>query len=172
MRRTRLGPRGPRIALAVLLGSAILAGLSIRRAVTLELPGESESHAGLLAPEASPAPEPASLESVLAAVEIDPFHPERRRPGSRFRLPGEPAERIRAPAPRLSAPTSLVLTGTVIYPDGGGLAVLSQDRGATMTLRVGERLGELTLQKVERERAIFSGPGGRQVVIPVRRSGG
>ena len=163
--------RGPIVASLALAASLLLAGAALRRAVEVTLPAAVESSGGAAPIESSRPRTAAPLDSVLAAVDVDPFNPERTRPPVRFRLPGERVERVARPVPRPSVPSSLVLTGTVIYPGGGGLAVLSQDRGATMTLRVGESLGELKLEKVERERAIFSGPGGRQVVIPVRRSG-
>lgn len=120
-------------------------------------------------PPAVPADAPAP-DVVLAAVERDPFHPERRRPGTRFRMPGDRREPVRVAARPPALPPTLQLTGTLVYPDGGGVALL-RDQGQSRMVRVGERIGNFTLQRVARELAVFRAPNGTDVVVRVPRAG-
>ena len=119
-------------------------------------------------PVATP-PDPPSLDVVLAAVDKDLFHPKRRRPRARFQLPGE-RRSVARPAPRPpTLPATLQLTGTMVYPNGGG-AALVRDQGRSRMVRVGERIGNFTLQRVGREEAVFRGPNGRDIVVRVSRA--
>jgi hypothetical protein len=100
-----------------------------------------------------------------AAVDADPFRTDRRRPPKRFTVPGTGAAPIvAAPAP------ALVLSGTVVYQDGGGLALL-RVQGRSAMVRVGETVGGLTLKSVAREVAVFARPGGGQLVLHVPKAG-
>jgi hypothetical protein len=106
---------------------------------------------------------------VSAAVDLDPFRSDRHRPVERFRMPGE---RSTAPRPPVAGlPPSMRLTGTVVYPSGGGAALLEGGGQGTRLVRVGERVGELTLREVGREQAVFVSSSGNRVVIRVHKEG-
>ncbi len=170
MARGRLG-RGPRLALIALSASVALTGFTLWRAIEIRpVSAERGSNDLLRAAEITRrASDP--VDSVLAVIDIDPFHPERRRPRVRFRMPGERVTLVRT-ARRPTARPRLALRGTVVLPGGGGLAIVDQGRGATTMVRVGERVGDLTLRSVDREQAVFTTPGGSRIVVRVRKAGG
>jgi hypothetical protein len=103
---------------------------------------------------------------MAAAVDKDPFHPERRRPDQPFRLPDEGA-------PPPGAPAEIVgprLIGTGVAP-GGGFAICQLPGGPARLIHVGEKLGNLTLHSVEPGRATFTTASGDSVVVRVPRTG-
>lgn len=154
------------VAAAVAVYAA--AGVVSVEGVTAAASGDG---AGLVVEPVVPLAAPESVR-VLAAVDRDPFHPERRRPRERFRLPGE----RRTPPPRAPAPAALPstmqLTGTMVYGGGGGIAMLSERGRSTRMVRVGESVGNLTLERVTADEAVFRSPNGATVVVRVTRPGG
>jgi hypothetical protein len=107
--------------------------------------------------------------SLAAAVDNDPFHPERRRPAERFRLPGE-AE----PSDTLAAgegAASMRLLGTAVLAEGRGFAMYQAGAEIPRLVRVGETVGELTLKRVEQGRAVFRTRAGRAIDLRVPKAG-
>jgi len=126
--------------------------------------GASAAAVTPLAPAGPGADEP-DLDRTL---DRDPFRSDRRRPPRRFVPPGTPTA-----APRVTVPAvSLTLTGTVIYPDGGGLALVRAVGRSPVMVRVGEMVEGLTLRSVARDEATFVRPGGGFVVLRVPKAGG
>ena len=159
----------PRLALLALIVSAVFAARSVGRALQIApfatLPA---SHPG-----STPVPTPVAgtpIARLAAAVGRDPFHPERRRPAVRFRLPGEalPGDS----ATRSPTPTGpFLLIGTAVLSQGGGFAMCQWGAEAPKLVRVGERVGGLTLKLVARGQATFVDAGGRTVELRVPRPG-
>lgn len=105
------------------------------------------------------------LARVLGAVAKDPFHPERRRPGQRFRAPSDVA------AAQAQSPTPPVqLIGTAVTP-GGGFAMCAMSGGPPRIVRVGERVGDWTLNRVTQGAAEFAKPDGAIVVLHIAKAG-
>jgi hypothetical protein len=102
---------------------------------------------------------------VLGAVAKDPFHPERRRPGQRFQLPNDVAD-VRPAA----ATVQVELIGTAVTP-GGGFAMCATSGGPPRIVRVGERLGDWTLNRVTQGAAEFAKPDGAIVVLRIAKAG-
>ena len=105
------------------------------------------------------------LARVLGAVNKDPFHPERRRPGQRFQLPSDVAAN---PSPARAATVQLI--GTAVTP-GGGFAMCATSDGPPRIVRVGERLGDWTLNRVTQGEAEFAKPDGAIVVLRIAKAG-
>jgi hypothetical protein len=158
---------------AALLGAAVVATtVSLWRALDLAQPpaptaGELENPGRNLQLEPAGA---VTAEDVAAAVDLDPFHPERRRPGTRFRLPEERTARAREPA---GAPTrpSLELHGTVVLPDDRGFAMVASGGESPRVVRIGQSIGGYRLTEVERGRAVFISSSGRSMSLTVRKAG-
>ena len=166
MRRIR--SRGAIVAFAALVVSLGLVASALWRALTLE--PVTRDGAGSLGVSAVTMAErePLDADLIVAALDHDPFHPERRRPRQRFRLP---SERVTSVALRPAGlPPSMSLTGTMAYGDGGGVAIL-RDRGSTRLVRVGEQVGDLTLRRVEREEVVFVSENGARIVVRVSKPG-
>jgi hypothetical protein len=119
----------------------------------------------------APAARGYSLERLLAAVAKDLFHPERRRPGARFRLPADlaaaAAHRQEAEAPE----RSLRVIGTAVAPDGGGFAMCAWAGGSPRIVRVGERVGAWVLRRVSPGAAEFTTSAGQTIVVRIPKAG-
>lgn len=159
-----------RLATVALLTSVLIAGWSIQRAVTLDsLPRAGDEPPLPSVPRVIPRGDYPS-EYLLRALEANPFHPERRRPTRRFRLPGEVEAASAAPAGSLppSPPDPVAafrLSGTMLLPDGRAYALLQWGGEPARLVRTGERVGEHTLATVEAGRAVLvSSRGGRTVL--------
>lgn len=109
-----------------------------------------------------------SLARVMDAVDKDPFHPARRRPGKRFQLPGDLA--AMAARQHDSDQSSVRLIGTAVNGNGGGFAMCALQGGTPRIVRVGEHVGQWTLTKVTPGAAEFATPAG-SVVIRVPKPG-
>jgi hypothetical protein len=154
--------------LVVALG---LVASALWRAVTLEPVNRHSAGDFAFGAEAMAQREPLNADLTVAALDHDPFHPERRRPRQRFRLPSERVTSVaRRPARPSGLPPSMSLTGTMAYGDGGGVAIL-RDRGSTRLVRVGEQVGDLTLRRVEREEVVFVSENGARIVVRVSKPG-
>jgi hypothetical protein len=145
-----------------------LLGWSLWRALGIDdvPPALAADDAGAGTAPDAPARESYSRERVLAAVDKDPFHPGRRRPAVRFRLPSD--VRIATPEP---APGVRVV-GTAATAGGGGFAMCAWAGGPPRIVRIGERVGEWTLSKVTPGAAEFRAPTGTTVVVRVAKVGG
>jgi hypothetical protein len=157
------------LAFAALVGGCGLAAWTLGSALKIEPlmdlpPARSEA---LPVPAPNTGTPPAQ---VAAAVSHDPFHPERRRPAVRFRLPGESLAADGA-VPASAADNSFLLIGTAVMSDGGGFAMCQWGTEPPKLVRVGERVGTLTLKVVARGRATFADAGGRLMEIRVPKAG-
>ena len=151
---------GAAVALAVISAALMtrsLVGAIVLTPLPLPTAAEGAADQGQLA--AVPAiPEALSA----AAVEHDPFRPERRRPAERFRLPGERGPNAASPA---SLP-AIRLIGTAVIGDGG-FAMCQRASDAPRLVRVGEKFGDLTLRSVQQGRAVFRAADGTSVEVRV-----
>jgi hypothetical protein len=94
---------------------------------------------------------------VAAAVEVDPFSPEREAPSTRYGSdPGDDSASTEMPAQR----ALLKLVGTVIDDDGSSFAMCQLGDEQPRAVRVGERIGEYRLRAVRQGAADFAGPDG------------
>ncbi|HEX7120480.1 MAG TPA: hypothetical protein VF212_16935 [Longimicrobiales bacterium] len=159
-----------RAALALFVAAAAAFGWAAWRALSLEpLPGlpadVTQREPVRIAVRAAPS------DSVLrAAVETDPFHPERRRPAVPFRFPGEEdAEATGAAGTSLAGPVRVV--GTALLPDGKSFALCEWPGRPPRLVRVGETVEGLTLKRVEIGRAVFVTRTGERVVVDVPKAG-
>lgn len=157
-----------RLACAALSAAVAFLGWTLWRAVAIdevrEVRPAGADAVGDGAPDAQ-APESYSPDRMVAAVNKDPFHPARRRPAVRFRLPSD--VRIATPEP---APGVRVV-GTAASPGGGGFAMCAWAGGPPRIVRIGERVGEWTLSKVTPGAAEFRAPTGTTVVVRVAKAG-
>ena len=155
-------------AVAAVAALTLLTGVVWRATRTYEIPlvtaGASSTNA------ASPISSyrVAAMSEIDRAIDLDPFHPERRRPQLRYavRSPGENAD----PETGTLAPQMLELTGTVIIAGGRSFA-MCQTGASQQLVHVGEKCGGYTLKKVEQNSAVFVSPTGQAVVLQVRKPG-
>lgn len=158
----------PAITLALLAVAAIALAGSLARAIRIETvsrtAGSGEGIQVTSVPERVAQP----AAPIVAAVEKDPFRPERRRPDRRFRMPGDPPA-VRATAPARPAAT-VRLVGTLLAPDGG-IAMCQVGTQAPKLVRVGETIEGLTLKAVASGQAVFQSSTGSPVVIHVAKVG-
>ncbi|MDP1858414.1 MAG: hypothetical protein Q8K82_07085 [Gemmatimonadaceae bacterium] len=157
------------IATLFLVAAALVAERSLRRALELEPPTVIAPPPNVRMPD-SISVRHGSGGDILAAVEMDPFHPERRRPTSRFRLPGDVAL-VGAPAATPSGDNSVRLLGTVLGAAGGSFAMCQRGAEPPRVVRVGQSIGELTLRQIEQGRAILTDANGERVELVVPKAG-
>jgi len=159
----------PGLALAALLACAGLTGWSLERALVLDplpaIPATMPFRSMLAAESRSPL----ATARLARAVGKDPFHPERRRPTLRFRFPGEGS----AASATVDAPSSgsLKLIGTAIMPEGKGFAMCQVGAEPPKLVRIGERVGQLTLKGIEPGRAVFLTAAGKRYEVQVPKAG-
>ena len=157
----------PALALAVFLSSLGGAAWSFRRAVLTD----SLPTAAAVAPRSTAVAVgtrvPVTATKLAAAVGKDPFHPERRRPSQRFRLPGEGST-----AGNDTTQTAGVfkLIGTATMAEGG-FAMCQLGAEPPKLVRIGERIGDLTLKNVQPGRALFLTSGGKRYEARVPKAG-
>lgn len=167
--RTRRPWLSPRAALAVFVGSGAVALSAMHGALDLDAAGTVRSVRSL---DALVLPAPAagiSASRLTAAVAKDPFHAARRRPGVRFRLPGEALSSDGVPA-TAEAGGQVQLIGTAVLPHGHGFAMCQWGAEPARLVRVGERVGDLTLRFVGRGRATFVNREGRRMEVRVPKA--
>jgi len=160
-----------RYALSALAVAFVILTWSIWSAwrVAEPAPSRSTSAAGGVDRDRLASGERYDLPRVLAAVNKDPFHPNRRRPAVRFVMPGDAVASSAAP---VAAPPVRVI-GTAVSQDGvGGFAMCSLGTGTPRIVRVGERLGDWTLSKVTPGAAEFATASGSTVIVRIAKAGG
>lgn len=155
----------PAVSSAALAGAVAALLLVALRAYRLEplpdpVPGAPGEPTEVSAPTVPEAPD------VAALLDANPFHFERRRPAERYQPPTSDDSGDASPVP------TLVLTGTILYPDGGGAAIVKQGREPSQIVRRGAALGGLTLTSVERGKATFAASDGSPVVLVSTEGGG
>jgi len=160
-----------RLAFTALSTSLALLGWTLWRAVCVDevRPAVAVTDAGVDTAAGAPAREGYSADRVFASVAKDPFHPGRRRPTVRFRLPSDARMATAAPVP--GAPPVRVV-GTAASAAGGGFAMCAWAGGPPRIVRIGERVGDWTLSKVTPGAAEFRAPTGTTVVVRVAKVGG
>lgn len=175
----RRGPAPEVLAGAAAVAAALLlTALSARSALELDpLPTPRAERAELrlapLARRVSPSPR-----EIAAAVDRDPFRPERTRPPVRFRSAQERlADAAAGPgtaAPGLVQPLRPEvprLVGTMILPDGHAVALCELTGQSPRLLRRGERIGDFVLERVGRRRATFRSPQTGSIELHVPNAG-
>jgi hypothetical protein len=102
--------------------------------------------------------------AIDAAVNVDPFHPARTRPGARYVPGGAAAMATAQPAtpPRVPVPM-LRLHGVVTQPNGG-LAAISANGRPAQVVRVGQTIEGLKLTRVQPSAATLTRPDTTLVV--------
>ena len=154
--------------LSLFVVSAALALWTLHRALSIE-PEPARTAPQSAAAGAVPSPAPGISPATLsAAVRKAPFRAERTPPTRPFRLPGEP---LATAAPGDTARSTFQLIGTAVLTGGGGFAMCQFGDAAPKLVRIGERIGELTLTKVAQGRAVFADPGGRRTELRVPKAG-
>ena len=149
--------------------SLVVFGWALWRALVIEPVVQPRSAAAEGSPVETPDRRPLyPTGRVFAALDKDPFHPERRRPGVPFRLPSEAAPTVAA----AQAPAAGVqLLGTAVAPGGGGVAMFRWPGSAPRLMRVGERLNGWTLKRVRPGEAEILSEAGTTVVLRVPKAG-
>jgi len=109
---------------------------------------------------------PATL--VTETVDHDPFHPERRRPTTPFRMPGVPAS---APTAAPTPVAALRVLGTVVTPGEDAFALCQLGNEPPKVVRMGGKVGDFTLRKIEPGRAVFLSPDGETIDVRVSKAG-
>ena len=142
-----------RVALGVAALSAALCGTAVAEARRVgPLPARAEPEAMEPMPQVTAKGGDPSGVLVLSTVARDPFRPDRRRPPGRYRLPGEavaPAPAYVAPAYTPPPPTySFRNLGTVVLPDGSGLAAVAGQSGEGRVLRVGQSIDGFRVTRI------------------------
>lgn len=166
-----------RVALGAAALSAALCGSAVAEARRLDpLPARAEPERMEPMPQVAAKPGDPSGVLVLSTVARDPFRPDRRRPPGRYRLPGEAVPVAAAPAmPTYTPPPPSYAfrnLGTVVLPDGTGLAAVAGQSGEGRVLRVGQSIdgfrltriapGVITLQGADTTLVLRTPEGGTQ----------
>lgn len=168
MNRSRLR-RLPFLPLALLSLSAGWAGSALLRAVRIT-PTE-ESPGGLEALDAVAAVSRAKPggSALAPALELNPFHPERRRPTQRFLMPGDSVPAASPDSAAVQA-QALRLVGTAVVGNGG-FAMCQWGTEPPRLVRVGATVNEITLELVAPGRAVFRAAGGKRLELRVGKAG-
>lgn len=159
-----------RLAAAGVAVAALLAIVSLKRALEISpLPAARPTPAAA-APEQASARAEYPIEYLTLAVARDPFTPN-RRPGAIYFPPGTaplpdsaPPALASAPEPYAPAGPSIRLVGTMLAP-GGAVALLEGAGQPARIVRVGERVGDHTLTRVEPGRAVLVSAGGERLEL-------
>ncbi len=146
-------------ALGALAASLLLLGAAAAEARWLDpLPAASAPRPAAPMPQVKPRAA-ARDAAILAAVARNPFRPDRRRPSGRYRMPGEGSPPAALPMP--VAPPAMVsnirLLGTVVLPDGTGLAALAGQTGESRMVKTGQSFEGFRVTRVTHGGATLRG---------------
>jgi hypothetical protein len=134
--------------------AGVFAALSVAKAIRLdEPPGRADATA--LGDVQTAARKPPRRVNIAAAVDADPFSPDRQRPLEAYRLPSELVE-----APVVSSARQLKVLGTVVVTSGSSFAMCQIGSEPPVIVRVGQQIGGYTLKRVARGKAVFTSPSG------------
>ena len=104
---------------------------------------------------------------VQAAVENDPFSPDRSAPSAPYRMPGEGAA---SDQPVVEPPKPTVL-GTAVATDGRSFATV-QLSGQTPTLvHVGDKIGDWMVRAIQRGKVVLVSSAGARADVSVSKPG-
>ena len=143
-----------RAALIAMLGAGVFAAMSVAKAVRVDPPPGPADATALGDIQPGPRKAPPRV-NVAAAVDVDPFSPNRQRPEEPYRLPGELVE-----APTPSRSQQLKVLGTVVVTSGASFAMCQIGSEPPVIVRVGQQIGSYTLKRVARGKAVFASPSG------------
>ncbi len=148
-------------AIGTLAVSVVVFGWTLVHAVRIapvpELPAPEFASSAALAVQA-----PAAATDVGAAVEADLFAADRSAPEHRYHPPGEDGDDI---APK-SAPVLPVVLGTAVSDPIHSFATVQLGDSHAVIMHVGDKIGEYTVQTIERERVVFMTAGKKKLEIP------
>ena len=104
--------------------------------------------------------------NIAAAVDVDPFNPDRKRPDQPYRLPGEPdpTESGGRNQPRSQ---QLRLIGTIVFIRGGGFVTCQIGNQPPQIVHIGQQIGTYTLKSIERGQATFTGAAGETLQLSI-----
>lgn len=146
------------------LSACVLAGMAIDAVRLDPLPKARPVTVGVDIPVAEDEQDqPANSAKLLAAVDQDPFHPDRRRPAGRYVFPGE--RTVSAPS-NAHLPTFRVF-GLAIRAEGAGLAMIQADGRPVRVLHVGDSYAGFSLNEVRPTAAVLTGQD-TTLVLPLR----
>jgi hypothetical protein len=148
-----------RVALAALAAAGIYALWALAGAVRAPtVPAAGGRAAGALALTPTPSRSPADIS---VAVDADLFSPNRQPPVEPFHMPGETV--ADAGARTVARPSVL---GTAVAPDGFSFATVAlAGIDHPRIVRTGDRLGEFTVQTIERGHVVFTAADGARFDI-------
>ena len=156
--------------IAPLAVCAVAAGFATRVAMRAgQLDALPVAIGGSLEESARPTARVSEAVDITPAVELDPFRPDRMRPPARYAVPGDAPPPVEEAAQ--ATPSAITLVGTVTAPGDGSFAMGGIAGGAPRVIRVGQVVGDLTLKKVERGKAVFRSAAGEVVELTVPRAG-
>ena len=143
-----------RAASIAVLAAGVFAAMSVAKAIRVEDPPGPADATALGDVQAGVRKSPPRV-NVAAAVDADPFSPNRQRPEEPYRLPGE---LVQAPTPSRSQ--QLKVLGTVVVTNGTSFAMCQIGSEPPVIVRVGQQIGSYTLKRVARGKAVFTSPSG------------
>jgi hypothetical protein len=150
-----------RAALGALAISTIVFGYCAVHAVRIEavpeLPAPQFGSAAALA-----APSTVTGIDVEAAVGSDLFAADRSAPARHYRAPGEDSDEA---VPREAAVLPVVL-GTAVADPAHSFATVQLGESHAVIMHVGDKIGEYTVQSIERERVVFTTAAKKKLEIP------
>jgi hypothetical protein len=160
-------PSRPLLAAAIALAVALFVfGSALARAITTAPASPEESYAQPPADDAVVYGEEAlTMDELVDALERDPFQPDRQRPPTRYRLPGDVDPPPPPPPPAPPPVPDFRVAGTAVSPEGG-FAVMRVGDGPVRVLAVGEYLGGYQLDRVSSASATMKNED-REVTVTV-----
>ena len=99
---------------------------------------------------------------IEAAVQADLFAADRSAPSVRYRAPGEESDES---APTVE-PVLPVVLGTAVSDPPHSFATVQLGDGLPVIVRIGDKIGEYTVQGIDRERVTFTTRARKKVEIP------
>jgi hypothetical protein len=148
---------------AVALGIGLCAGTLVRAIHVEAAPLGAAGVDSLIVPDVPARGEANGDVAIEAAVNVDPFHPARTRPGTRYVPGGLAAATPRQPVAARAPVPMLRLLGIVSRPNGG-LAAISANGRAARVVRVGETIEGFKLTRVQPGAATLTSPDTTLVV--------
>lgn len=98
---------------------------------------------------------------IESAVQADLFAADRSAPSRRYTVPGEESDEA---APTVE-PVLPVVLGTAVSDPAHSFATVQLGDGFPVIVRVGDRIGEYTVQGIDRERVVFTTAAKKRIDI-------
>ena len=152
-------------AIALVFSLVLVAWVGVRYARTAPLPTASDAAASELRVTLG-ARDATTTGRAIRMVAADPFHVDRLAPAARYLLPEDgTGTTVSGPGPL--RPGAVRLLGTAVLGGGGSFVMCQVGSATPQVVRVGERVGDLTLVSVSRGEAEFTRRDGETVVLAV-----